>query len=1171
VSVSSVSRRAIVFLLLPLLALGAAPPAHAGPTPAAGATPAAAATSDGARLQTASRSRPIAPGVTLTSFDRYGPDPYSGRVTWLRGDAIVADLTKGATVDYLFPGRVAAAEPLSVQADRVHAVAAVNGDFFDINNSNAPHSTGVQSGQTIVSPGSGRYNAAVITPDGLGRIAEVVFTGTATLPGGRTVALTQANNHALDPNGVGVFTSLWGSYPRARAVVGATRVTEVVVTDNVVTSVAPAAGAGPIPDDTFVLLGRDAGADALAGLAVGDRVTVSYETRTRDDMAIKAALGGWHVIVADGVAQKLPAQFNDPTAPRTSVGFSADGTKMFMLTVDGRQPAFADGVGLDEMAQLMVELGAHTALHLDGGGSSTLVAREPGSATVQVENTPSDGSERPVPNGLAIFAPQGSGRLTGFWVETAMDPDRAPGSLTNIYPGNPDRVFPGLTRRLTAAGHDETYGPAAGTPRWRANPAVHGTVDQHGVFRAAAPGTTTVTAFDDDTDAKGEIRLTVLQPLHRIRPTTERISLAGAGATASFGVVGYDREGASAPIEPADVRLEYDPALLEVTPDPSGYLTVKARADVGGTVLTVRVGAATASVPVTVGLQDVVVADFEDAAQWWYNSVPADIPGSVSPAPGRVGTGLRLQADFTRHSVTRAAYANPPRFIDVPGQPQEFTMWIHGDGNGGWPSLHLVAADGSQPVLRGPNITWTGWRQITFTVPPGVAYPVKIRRFYAPEIHAEDKYHGDIVIDEIVAKVPPSVTTPPEDVVADRVVGTGGDVAEAPWRFAVMSDAQFTADNPDSELVRQARRTLREIKAQRPDFLVINGDFVDRATLADLELAKRILDEELAGELPYYYVPGNHEIMGAPISNFTSVFGDAYRSFDHKGTRFITLDSSTGTLRGGGFDQVALLRARLDAAAADPTIGSVVVLQHIPPRDPTPAKASELNDRKEAALLEQWLADFQRTTGKGAAFIGAHVGTFHADRADGVPFFINGNSAKSPSTPADRGGFTGWSLWGVDPVTPQEAQRARRDWFAGGPTWIAAEVRPHVDALEVRAPATATVGAPASVDAVLTQAGRQVPVAYPVSADWTASPNVHIGPLWGLRPWHVAWFDPAAGRLLGLRPGTVTLAVTVNGVTDQATVTVAAAGASTAGAASGGLTGSAGRTAVAAGRVAVAA
>ena len=74
-----------------------------------------------------------------------------------------------------------------------------------------------------------------------------------------------------------------------------------------------------------------------------------------------------------------------------------------------------------------------------------------------------------------------------------MDPRSAPG-LSPVRGGRPDRVFPGLTRRLTAAGYDETYGPAAGTPHWRAGPAVHGLVDREAVFRALLPGTTTVTA-----------------------------------------------------------------------------------------------------------------------------------------------------------------------------------------------------------------------------------------------------------------------------------------------------------------------------------------------------------------------------------------------------------------------------------------------------------------------------------------------------------------------------------------------------------------------------------------------------------------------------------------------------------------------------------------------------
>ncbi len=162
---------------------------------------------------------------------------------------------------------------------------------------------------------------------------------------------------------------------------------------------------------------------------------------------------------------------------------------MIMLTVDGRQ-VDSRGVTQTEMGRMMAELGAANALNLDGGGSSTLLAREPGAATVQVENSPSDGSERPVPNGLAVYAPKGSGRLTGYWLETASDPTAAPG-VAPVRGGRPDRVFPGLTRRLTAAGYDETYGPAAGEPRWHAT---HGRVDGDGVFRAAVPGRSTVTA-----------------------------------------------------------------------------------------------------------------------------------------------------------------------------------------------------------------------------------------------------------------------------------------------------------------------------------------------------------------------------------------------------------------------------------------------------------------------------------------------------------------------------------------------------------------------------------------------------------------------------------------------------------------------------------------------------
>lgn len=1149
---SRTARLAGVLLLTPVLTLagpvpaavaappvGTATPAEDAPaassrpdtavtlaSPAAAATATAGGLEPAGGLETEKATRPVAPGLELTSFDRYDA------AGWLRADALTADLSGGVTVDYVNSGAVTRDEPLRAAVDRSRAVAAVNGDFFDINASGAAQGVGIQSGELIQSPVAGHTNAAAISAEGLGRIVQIGFEGSAALPAG-PVPLTQFNN-IVQRDGVGVFTPLWGTYSRGRAVEGAARTVEVTVTGGRVATVAGAAGTGPIPAGSTVLLGREAGADALAALRPGDPVDLTWRPKAADGSSPRAAVGGGSVLVRDGVVQDVA----DPSlAPRTSVGFSADGRKMIMLTVDGRQ-VDSRGVTQTEMGRMMRELGAWNALNLDGGGSSTLLAREPGAATVQVENSPSDGTERPVPNGLAIYAPQGSGRLTGFWLETASDPTAAPG-VAPVRGGRPDRVFPGLTRRLTAAGYDETYGPAAGTPHWRATPAAQGRVDDAGVFRAGRPGHATVTASRGK--ARGSIALTVLGPLERIDATVDRLGLNQAGDSGLFGVVGYDAEGNTAPIEPADLRLAYDHDLLEITPRPDGNLDVRARVDSGSALVTVTVGGTTTVLPVTVGLTDVPVAGFDDAASWTFSQARA--AGSVAPADGHTGTGLKMSYDFSQSTGTRAAYADPPAWIDVPGQPQAFGMWIKSNGTGEWPSLHLHDAQDTQFVLRGPYLTWTGWRYVEFAVPAGVQYPVRVRRFYVAETDPAKQYRSEVVIDDLVARVPPALQAPEEANRTDRVVLRDGTVDGAPWRFAVLSDAQFVAANPDSDLVAQARRTLREVKAAKPDFLVIDGDFVDTAYPADFALAKRILDEELGGQLPYYYVPGNHEIMGAPIGNFAAVFGDTSRVFDHRGTRFVTLSTATGSLRGGGFDQVELLRSTLDAAAVDPAVGSVAVLFHHPPRDPSPAKASQLLDRKEAALVEQWLADFQHRTGKGALMVNGHVGTFHADRVDGVPYVINGNSGKDPSTPAQLGGFTGWTEFGVDPVSPQEAERARRDPLAEGPEWVAAEFHAHLDQLDLAAPAEVTVGAPALVTATLTQpSGRTVPVAAPVSADWSGSPNLHIGGAGGVKPWHVARFDPATGRLTALRPGAqVLLAVTVNGVRAQATVTLAAA------------------------------
>jgi hypothetical protein len=144
---------------------------------------------------------------------------------------------------------------------------------------------------------------------------------------------------------------------------------------------------------------------------------------------------------------------------------------------------------------------------------------------------------------------------------------------------------------------------------------------------------------------------------------------------------------------------------------------------------------------------------------------------------------------------------------------------------------------------------------------------------------------------------------------------------------------------------------------------------------------------------------------------------------------------------------------------------------HHPVKDPSPTGGSQLADRKEASLLSTWLTGFELASGKPAAAIASHAGVFSVSREAGVPYLINGNSGKTPAAAPGDGGFTGWTLVRFDP-----ADRAQPVRF---------ETRPNVDALNLTGPAELTTGANADVRAVLTQAGRQVPVSYPVSADWT--------------------------------------------------------------------------------------
>jgi exopolysaccharide biosynthesis protein len=110
------------------------------------------------------------------------------------------------------------------------------------------------------------------------------------------------------------------------------------------------------------------------------------------------AVAGWPLVVEDcAPVARLPgsAHFTLAPHPRTAVGLSRDRRTLLLFVADGRREG-VPGLTLPELAELMVEAGACTALNLDGGGSSALWLRD------RIVNRPSDGFERKVANHLGV-------------------------------------------------------------------------------------------------------------------------------------------------------------------------------------------------------------------------------------------------------------------------------------------------------------------------------------------------------------------------------------------------------------------------------------------------------------------------------------------------------------------------------------------------------------------------------------------------------------------------------------------------------------------------------------------------------------------------------------------------------------------------------------------------
>lgn len=621
------------------------------------------------------------------------------------------------------------------QKDGHYVIAGVNGDYFDQNG--APTDLTVHNGEVVTTNSTPKSERTIfgVSQDGSAMIGNPDLSIDVSVNGGQPYLVNSINKRRYAGHLV-LYTPYFASNTMTNELG-----TEVVLTNihgqlngnnsvtAIVKSVINGIGSEPLRDGEYVLSGHGAGSDFLKGLSEGDQINLHLSYDSGEWNNVNQAIGGRYQLVKNGVA----ATFNISGAhPRTAIGIKSSGA-VFAAVVDGRS-ADSAGVTLTEMATIMKDLGAVEAMTFDGGGSSTMVARQPGDSDVSVVNNPSDGYERSVANSLLFV---------GIWKAGPLHTLKIDASEVTLFAGANYKNF-----KFPVKGMDKMNNPIPIKDPivWSSNV---GTFNSDGSFTASlVEGSGDIKAAVGS--ISGTVPVKVTNDLDAIRVEQSTLVLP-KNESIALPVTGFLN----------GKRILEDPSVFNYSVTGIGGSVEKGIFTAGNQdgVANVKIsyGNLTSEIKVIVGKpSNLVIEDFEkDAAEWQATGVKyASIGAFAEKNYVKEGAySLKVAYDFIGTQGTSGVYASKSSPLDIPGSPVKIGMWVYGDAKGHWLRAQLKDSEGEQTQLDfTQNLDWIGWKYVEATIPAGLKAPYQLEipvRYM--QTSDTNKNKGQIFIDQITA------------------------------------------------------------------------------------------------------------------------------------------------------------------------------------------------------------------------------------------------------------------------------------------------------------------------------------------------------------------------------------------------------------------------------------
>lgn len=468
----------------------------------------------------------ITSGVTLKNDQRFGDKG------WLNMNIVEVDLKdKNTQIGLLNSENGLNTFQTVLQMAKVadgNVVAAVNGDFFNGNYQNGNTiGLSISNGEMYTSTYWENANKDTFGTFALDEKKNGLFgyfSNEITLKRkGSEIALpiAEINKVSSDYSYPVLYTSAWGDKSIGMRYGGG--LTELLVKNNKVVEVRTNGEAFEIPRNGFVVSAYGAAADYLIqNFKPKNKVELDINLNL-DYKKIDMAISGGAMLVENGRVPETFASNITGANPRTAIGLSKDGKTLYLVTVDGRQ---ASSVGLTqtEFAEILIEKGCHQALNLDGGGSTTMVARTLGEDELKTVNSPSGGTLRMVTNSVGVFNTSKTGSLAGLVLKPSYE-----------------TIFANGTYDIEVLGYDKYENPVS--------------VNKNKIKWSSSDASGEITVTAQVGKVKESVVLHVLDVPNEIEISPKAVGIK-LGESVSFSIIGKDVNGETAPLSAENVTFE---------------------------------------------------------------------------------------------------------------------------------------------------------------------------------------------------------------------------------------------------------------------------------------------------------------------------------------------------------------------------------------------------------------------------------------------------------------------------------------------------------------------------------------------------------------------------------------------------------------------------------------